>query len=102
LIALLQSDLNEKIKHFSLEGSSIQSKKLVGVLQELTMNDHRSLQSLALTDLTVPLKKTTIAAVCSLLQSLDSSKTSLVLERCVATEDIICNLLKTLTNIKQL
>ena len=43
LIALLQGEMNEKIKHFSIEGSTIQSKKLVSILQELTMNDNRTL-----------------------------------------------------------
>lgn len=69
------------------------------------MNDNRTLQSIHLTDLSVPLKKQTVTTMCSLIQSLSSNnsmKTKLELERCMASESVICALLKSLTNVKQL
>lgn len=66
------------------------------------MNDCRILQSLTLTDLSIPLKKATANAIVTLLASLTSTKGKLVIERCLGSEAIIQALLKALTNVKQI
>ena len=90
------------MRHFSIEGSSIQSKKLVAVLSELALNNCQALQTLQLTDLSVPLKKSSAGAICALINSLSTAKAKLTLERIPATEAVVNGLLKSLIKVKQL
>ena len=89
LIVMLQNELNNQIRHFGIEGSSIQSAKLVAALEELTMNDSRTIQSLMLTDLSVPIKKATVSAITNRCASLTSKKVKIVIERCMGSENVI-------------
>jgi Ran GTPase-activating protein (RanGAP) involved in mRNA processing and transport len=57
---------------------------------------------LHLTDLSVPLKKASVGAIITLINSISSTKTKLSLERCDASDQLVSGMLRQLTGLKVL
>ena len=102
LLGLLENELSDQMRHFVLSGSSITSAKLNPILESIEKNCRQSLVSIAVTDLHNPLKKSTVAQLCSMLACKSGSRYVLTIERCCVSNQTMSCLLSQLQSTKQL
>ena len=96
LLSLLENELAGRLKHFMLSGSAATSTKLNAILESIEENCSQSLNSIYLTDLSNPIKKSTVLQLCQMLSSKSLSKYTLTLERCQISAKTMTLLLESL------